>query len=107
MNIFDSWHTWNSMMRTGMMMAETLDASRRVIGVRSGTIASAMSDPFAADHAELARMVQEKALAFSQAGAVMATSWMRMQGDLAAASLKALRPIHKTATANYRRLRQR
>lgn len=130
----DALTMWRDMMRAGTMVAETLGASERVIGARRGTIASALTDPFNADHAELALMVQEKANAFAQAGAALAGSWIETQGDLAAqvmamtgsrslrgvvarqrrignaalaGSMQALRPIHSTVTANDRRLRKR
>ena len=80
----DLWTAWRTLVRAGTMVGETLHASRQVVGVRGGTISSAMSDPFRADHAELALMVNEKADAFASAGAALTDSWLRMQSDVTA-----------------------
>jgi len=138
--MYNPWAGWNAMVKAGTMLGETLEASRRVVNARQGTISNAMSDPFHADHRELALMVDEKTDAFAAAGAALANSWFSMQSDVAAqamavggmmmsgrmpsakatqavaarqvrigdaalrGSMKALRPIHATATANARRL---
>ncbi len=72
MNPFDFWNgivqANKIAARNGRTLAETIEASGAVIESRSHTIASAARNPFAADHAELGRMVPEKLAAFSQAG---------------------------------------
>lgn len=133
------WSDWQRLWRAGTMMSETLTASQAVIGHRQRTIEEAMSDPLGADHAELGRMVSEKATAFGTAGASLASDWWAMQADMnaqaaaigrmmtghipgpraaqammtrgqrlgsagLASSVRAMTPIHRTATANARRL---
>lgn len=85
--MYNPWAGWNAMMKAGTMLGETLDASRRVVNARQGTISNAMSDPFHADHRELTLMVEEKADAFSLAGTALANSWFSMQSDVAAQAM--------------------
>lgn len=137
MNMFS---LWTDMMRAGRMVGETLDASQSVIASRSETIAAAARSPFDADHRELNRMVAEKSSAFARSGAIMASDWTKLNGEMFAqaqafgtmwmsgrlpsaraaksiaarsqrigtralgSGIRALRPIHATATANKRRL---
>lgn len=83
----DPWAAWNAMIKAGTMVTETLDASRRVVNARQETISDAMTDPFHADHRELALMVGEKTDAFTSAGAALANSWFSMQSDVAAQAM--------------------
>ena len=137
MNLFS---LWADMLKAGQMVGETLDASQSVIASRSETIAEATRNPFEADHGELNRMVAEKSSAFAKSGAIMASDWTKMSGEMVAqaqalsslwmsgrppsfgaahaiaarsqrigtralsSGVRALRPIHATATANKRRL---
>ena len=75
------WIEWQRMIRAGTMLSETLSATHSVVGHRSKTIESAMSDPLGADYAELARMVSEKSAAFGAAGASLSRDWLSMQRD--------------------------
>ena len=77
----DPWSEWQRLWRAGTMMSETMTASHAVVGHRSKTIETAMCDPLRADHAELARMVSEKAAAFGAAGASLSRDWLAMQRD--------------------------
>lgn len=70
------------MTRTGLRAAETLSASGDVVARRGAIIRTALATPFAADHAELARMVPEKLDAFSKAGMAMTTEYLAMQAGL-------------------------
>lgn len=69
---FDLWTTmwinWSAMARTGIQMAETLQASQQVIDRRTRKMADATRDPWRGDYGELGRMVPEKMSAFSKAG---------------------------------------
>jgi len=142
MTITDPWREWQRMMRAGTMWSETLRAAGTVVGHRSKTIEAALSDPFAADHAELGRMVSEKGAAFGAAGASLTQDWLAMQADMSAqtaalgqmmmgqvpnmtaaqamvsrgqrlgasalaSSIRAMTPVHRTATANAKRLGKR
>ena len=62
-------------------MSETMTASHAVVGHRSKTIESAMSDPMGADYVELGRMVSEKSAAFGAASASLSRDWFAMQRD--------------------------
>jgi len=66
------------------MWGETMTSSHAVVGHRSKTIERALNDPFAADFAELGRMVSEKSNAFGAAGASLARDYFSMQADLSA-----------------------
>jgi hypothetical protein len=137
MNVF-SFLT--DMMKAGRMVGETLDASHSVIASRSGTIAAAARSPLDADTRELNKMVAEKSSAFAKSGAILASDWTKLQGEMVAqaqalgslwmsgrppsfsaaqsiaarsqrigtralsSGVRALRPIHATATANKKRL---
>ena len=133
------WREWQRLMRAGTMWGETMNAAHVVVGHRSKTIETALSNPFAADHVELGRMMSEKGTAFGAAGASLARDWFAMQADLGAqtsalgkimfgqlpnpraaqamltrnqrlgsaalaSSIRALTPLHRTATANAKRL---
>ena len=137
MNVFSFWF---DMMKAGRMVGETLDASQSVIASRSGTIAEATRNPLNADTRELTRMVDEKSSAFAKSGAILASDWTKLHGEMVAqaqalgslwmsgrppsfgaaqtiaarsqrigtralsSGVRALRPIHATATANKRLL---
>ena len=62
-------------------MSETMTASHAVVGHRSKTIESAMSNPMGADYVELGRMVSEKSAAFGAASASLSRDWFAMQRD--------------------------
>ena len=80
--MMDPWREWQRMMRAGTMWSETLNAAHAVVGHRSRTIGSALHNPFAADHAELGRMVSEKTRAFGAAGVSLSRDVLEMQADL-------------------------
>lgn len=65
--------------RTAQNTAETLAASRDVIGHRTALIGQAIRSPLHGDYAELSRMAPEKIAAFSQAGMAIAHQWWGMQ----------------------------
>lgn len=118
--------SYNLMMRS----AELATASTQVIAHRSGTIRTAMHDPAAADHSELLGMVTEKVEAFAHANisllqdlgqanvdllalaarfgsmtpAALATESVKAGTRASRSAERALRPIHRRATANARRL---
>ena len=75
------WIEWQRMIRAGTMLSETLSATQSVVGHRSKTIETAMSDPLSADYVELGRMVSEKSAAFGAAGASLSRDWLAMQRD--------------------------
>ena len=77
----DPWSEWQRLWRAGTMMSETMSASHAVVGHRSKTIETAMSDPLSADYVELGRMVSEKSAAFGAAGASLSRDWLAMQRD--------------------------
>jgi hypothetical protein len=67
------------MTRTAHRTAEMFGASREVIEERTGMMKTAFLTPLKADHAELQRMVPEKAAAFAEAGRAMAGDWWALQ----------------------------
>ena len=77
----DPWSEWQRLWRAGTMMSETMTASHAVVGHRSKTIESAMSNPMGADYVELGRMVSEKSAAFGAASASLSRDWFAMQRD--------------------------
>ena len=122
---------WLDMLATGLRTAETMLASGSVIGTRTGMIGRAAANPWRGNYRELSRMVPEKVAAFGAAADILAREgrvwqdavsalagsagpaadgWFRSIDALTglwAAPGAALRPIHRTATANARRLRRR
>ncbi|MES2937431.1 MAG: polyhydroxyalkanoate granule-associated phasin [Pseudomonadota bacterium] len=111
----------------GMKTWEMLLASGQVIGIRVGRMAAAGSRPSAGDRKEFTRMVSEKVAAAGQSGwgvaaqlqSTWAQLWVRnweqwLRGEAATAprwdahaaqlAHAALRPVHRAATANARRL---
>ena len=140
--MINPWIEWQRMVRAGTMLSETLNATHSVVGHRSKTIETAMSDPLGADYVELGRMVSEKSAAFGEAGASLSRDWFAMQRDwnaqvselsammmgkvpgpraaqamikrsqrlgsaALASGVRAMTPIHRTATANEKRLRKK
>lgn len=77
----DPWSEWQRLWRAGTIMSETMTASHAVVGHRSKTIETAMSDPLGADYVELGRMVSEKSAAFGAAGASLSRDWFAIQRD--------------------------
>ncbi|HEV2043215.1 MAG TPA: hypothetical protein VGR05_00920 [Sphingomicrobium sp.] len=77
----DPWSEWQRLWRAGTMMSETMTASNAVVGHRSKTIETAMSNPLGADYVELGRMVTEKGAAFGAASASLSRDWFAMQRD--------------------------
>lgn len=75
------WIDWQRMVRAGTMLSETLNATHSVVGHRSKTIETAMSNPMGADYVELGRMVTEKNAAFGAASASLSRDWFAMQRD--------------------------
>ncbi|PSJ43089.1 hypothetical protein [Allosphingosinicella deserti] len=116
---------------TGLRSAELMLASDAVIRSRGRMMGAAARAPLDGDYRELSRMVPEKVAAFGKAGDVLAAEWQVWQKEVAvlaatteptvdtfmrwtdamtrlwAAPGAAMRPIHKTATANARRLGKR
>lgn len=84
---------------------EMLLASSQVIGLRMGRMAQAGAKPNARDRREFTRMGSEKVQAAAQSGwavaAQLQATWWRSWAQMAHAALV---PVHRTATANARRL---
>jgi hypothetical protein len=89
----------------GLKTWEMLTASGQVIGHRVTRMAVAGPKPSARDRREFTRMGSEKLQAAGQSGWAMAaqmqTAWWRSWMQL---MLAGLAPVHRTATANARRL---
>jgi hypothetical protein len=89
----------------GLKTWEMLMASGQVIGHRVTRMATAGTKPSARDRREFNRMGSEKLQAAAQSGWAMAaqmqTAWWRSCMQL---MLAGLGPVHRTATANARRL---
>lgn len=64
----DMWQNSLRLAEAGIKASETMQASAQVIGSRCRSISEAVRDPLTGDYAELARMVPEKADAFTRAG---------------------------------------
>ena len=62
--------------------AEMAVAANTVIGERVALMAEAVHDPLAADYAEFARIIPEKATAIHQAGAALLDGWWTLQRDI-------------------------
>jgi hypothetical protein len=116
---------------TGLRSAELMMAADSVIRSRNKMIEAASRAPLSGNYRELSRMVPEKVAAFGAAGDVLAAEWRAWQEEMTALAAisgpgidsvfrwtdavtrlwaapgAAMRPIHKTATANARRLRRR
>jgi hypothetical protein len=75
------WNEWQRLWRAGQLMSETMTAAQAVVGERQKMIETAISDPLGADHAELGRMVTEKAVAFGAVAASLSSDWFAMQRD--------------------------
>lgn len=111
----------------GLQTWEMLLASSQVIGIRVGRMAAAGARPGPVDRKEFRRMVTEKMVAAGQSGWGMAaqlqSSWLQLwargweqwlRGEAASAprwethaaqlAHAALRPVHRAATDNARRL---
>ena len=89
--MIDPWTYWARTMEswrvigaTGDMMARTAAASKDVIAARTVILQTAARSPLEADHAEIWRMTNEKAVAFSAAGEVALTAWWKAWADGAA-----------------------
>jgi len=83
---FDPITAWLRMTSAALDMAgthsraaKTMAASRDIVRERSDIIETAMRTPLLADHAELARMVPEKVVAFASAGTAMSAELVEMQ----------------------------
>ncbi|MES2445283.1 MAG: hypothetical protein V4574_20855 [Pseudomonadota bacterium] len=83
---FDPVTSWLRMTSAMLGMAgtqsravKTLTASREVVRKRGDIIETAMRSPLLADHAELARMVPEKVIAFASAGTAMSAELVELQ----------------------------
>lgn len=88
---YSPFDTWSRMVSAGWSMAtiglragETLVAADSVIRHRGAAIDAALRNPLTADHAELSRMVSEKAEAFGSAGASVMADMARLQADMMA-----------------------
>lgn len=80
--MFDAFTQWNRMLAAGASMrttsvraAETFGGANKVVAARGAIIGEAMQSPWAADHAELGRMIPEKIDTLSRAGSAAATIW--------------------------------
>ena len=124
------WDAASAGYNLAMRCAELMVASRDVVAHRSDTIRSAWQDPIRADYPELFGMIIEKVEAFALANLSLAEDFARTNIDILAAAgrvggmapaafaaegarasaqasriaERALRPIHRRATANARRL---
>jgi hypothetical protein len=87
---------------------EMFSASGQVIAARTARMARAGTSPGARDRREFSRMGSEKAQAATQSAFAMAMSlqqaWWQAWLQMLAAGLA---PVHRTATANARRLTRR
>ena len=106
---------------TLVKMAQLAVAAPQVVAIRTSRMLAAGANPGAADRAEFSRMHTEKVQAYWEAMFGMATQaslqWLRLwttpfsssAGQRAAASIvtAAVKPVHKRATANARRLGRR
>lgn len=137
------WRSGVGMARTGLQVAETMQASRTVVESRCRTMGRAARDPLNGDYGELARMVPEKVDAFARSASSAWEDMRAIQSDMIAnwqqaarlalsgrppsrsdvetmwsrstrateramgSAGKALAPVHRSATANARRLRRR
>ncbi len=79
---FDLWSSAGKAATTGLRVAETAQASRKVLESRSRMIQAAIADPMRADHAELGRMVTEKVAAFGRAGVAATGDVLAIQASL-------------------------
>ena len=68
--------------QVGTKTAEMAAAANTVVGERVALMAEAVRDPLAADYAEFARILPEKATAIHQAGAAMLDGWWTLQRDI-------------------------
>ena len=118
--VFNPWGAWLALAaKTG----EMLTASQQVIAARSARMARVGARPSPADRREMGLMVGEKLDAYSRSAMQFATAWaptaqvlvdqagrawMGMALSLWRAAPQAfgaaLAPVHRTATANARRL---
>lgn len=99
MNPYALW--WQVSLRTWEMLL----ASSQVIGIRTSRMARAGASPDARDRREFTRMVSEKGQAAQRSGLAMATQWPGAWSQLWLRTwLAGLTPVHRTATANARRL---
>ena len=108
-NAFEAGLAW---WRLSWQAAEVATASASVIQHRVGLMSAGELDR--AGRAELARMVPEKVDAFSKAGVALWSEWATLglggaagATDLATSGARVLAPIHRTATANARRIARR
>lgn len=96
---------WVAWFQLGLKTWEMLLAASQVIPIRLTRMAAAGPTPGARDRREFTRMGTEKAQAAAQSGLAAAqhlqSAWLQMWTGAAAA---ALAPVHRTATANARRL---
>ena len=119
---------WLDLLGTSLRSAELMLAAGSVVQTRTGMMQQAARSPLTGNYAELGRMVPEKVAAFTAAGSVLEREWKVWQDEVSAlagagtfgvdslyrwtdamtalwaAPGAAMRPIHKTATANARRL---
>ena len=117
--VHSPWLPW---MQLALKTGEMLAASSVVIPVRLGRMASAGHSPSAHDRREFARMGPEKLQAATESWFAVALAWQQWQWrwwmqawqpwtatrtraiPWAGLAGTALAPIHRTATANARRL---
>ena len=101
---------------TALKMAQLAVAAPQVVAIRTSRMLAAGANPAASDRAEYSRMHTEKVQAFWESMFGMSMQWWRLcmtpwwlgapGRDRAAASLfaAALKPVHRRATGNARRL---
>ena len=96
---------WAAWFQLSVKTWEMLLAASQVIPIRLARMAAAGPTPSARDRREFTLMGTEKAQAAAQSGLAAAThlqsAWLQMWAGAAKA---ALAPVHRTATANARRL---
>jgi hypothetical protein len=100
--VFDPFTLW---WQLGLKTFEMLLASGQVIGMRVGRMATAGPNPSTRDRKEFTRMGAEKLEAAARSGLGMAVHMQKTWWDMwARLALAGLQPVHRTATANARRL---
>jgi hypothetical protein len=99
--LFQPWTLW---MQWAARSMEMWLAAGQVIGARTHRMARAGHNPSARDRKEFALMGTEKMQAAAQSWAGMFTALAPLQAQWARIALAGLAPVHRTATANARRL---
>ena len=99
--LFQPWTLW---MQWAARSAEMWLAAGQVIGVRTQRMARAGHKPSARDRREFTLMGTEKLEAATKSWMAMFAALAPLQTQWARLALAGLAPVHRTATANARRL---